>query len=246
MLSPHMHRGAVSRGVLVITGALMLGVALQIASLRAVQSLPAPLTGVVYDATGGVLPGVELTIEGAGGVVWQTQTGADGRFAFPSVQPGRYGFELRLIGFRPMRQDVELKRAQDWDRAITLQVGELTERVSVQASRVDAAPSTPQMPAPRRVRVGGNIKVPTKTLHVNPVFPQSMREVGREGQVAVDAIIDTDGHVQAARVLPAHVHPDFAAAALEAVRQWRFTPTLLNGSPVEVRMTVTVDFSLAD
>jgi outer membrane biosynthesis protein TonB len=48
------------------------------------------------------------------------------------------------------------------------------------------------------------------------------------------------------RVLSAQVHPDFAVAASEAVRQWRFSPTLLNGSPVEVVMRVSVTFSLSD
>jgi TonB family protein len=48
------------------------------------------------------------------------------------------------------------------------------------------------------------------------------------------------------RVLSAQVHPDFAIAAVDAVRQWQFTPTLLNGQPVEVVMTVTVQFSLSD
>jgi TonB family protein len=245
MLSPHLDRRAVSPRVLVLTSAVMLGLALPIAVVRSGQEGPRPVTGIVYDVSGGVLPGVQLTLEGAEGVTWQTETGADGRFAFPPVLPGRYGFDIRLIGFRPLRQDVELKTVRDWDRAITLQVGELTERVAVQASRIGAGPATAQA-APQRVRVGGNIKVPTKTHHVNPVYPQSMREAGREGQVAIDAIIDTEGNVQAARVLGAHVHPDFAAAALDAVRQWQFTPTLLNGSPVEVRMRVTIDFRLDD
>ena len=53
-----------------------------------------------------------------------------------------------------------------------------------------------------------------------------------------------DGTVSAVRVLSAQVHPDFAIAAVDAVRQWRFTPTLLNGEPVEVVMTVSVRFDL--
>lgn len=59
-------------------------------------------------------------------------------------------------------------------------------------------------------------------------------------------MIGRDGHVASARVLSAQVHPDFAAAALDAVRQWRFTPTLLNGKAVDVVMTVSVTFKLAN
>ena len=60
----------------------------------------------------------------------------------------------------------------------------------------------------------------------------------------LEAIIATDGHVASVRVATADVHPDFAMAAIDAVRQWRYSPTLLNGRPVEVMMTVTIDFSL--
>ncbi len=48
------------------------------------------------------------------------------------------------------------------------------------------------------------------------------------------------------RVLTSQVHPDLAVAAIDAVRQWRFEPTLLNGKPVEVAMKVTIDFRLKD
>ena len=60
----------------------------------------------------------------------------------------------------------------------------------------------------------------------------------------LDALIGTDGSVVFVRVVSANVHPDFADAAAEAVRQWKFSPTLLNGKPVEVLMTVTVNFAL--
>ena len=73
-----------------------------------------------------------------------------------------------------------------------------------------------------------------------------MREAGREGVVPIEAIIGVDGAVTSVRVLSAQVHPDFAIAAVDAVRQWRFTPTLLNGVPVEVVMRVSITFSLAD
>ena len=62
----------------------------------------------------------------------------------------------------------------------------------------------------------------------------------------IEAVIGTDGLVSSVRVVSAQVHPDFAIAAVDAVRQWRFTPTLLDGSPVEIVMTVTVQFGLSD
>ena len=71
-----------------------------------------------------------------------------------------------------------------------------------------------------------------------------MQEAGREGKVSIDAVIGVDGSVTAARVTSAEVHPELATAALDAVRQWKFSPTLLNGKPIEVVMAVSVSFSL--
>ena len=73
-----------------------------------------------------------------------------------------------------------------------------------------------------------------------------MREAGLEGLVPIEALIAVDGTVSTTRVLSAQVHPELAMAAVSAVRQWRFSPTLLNGAPVEVWMTVMVDFRLSD
>ena len=139
-----------------------------------------------------------------------------------------------------------MKSTRDWDRAITLQVGEVHESITVQERRVTGpvGPSQPQLAKP--IRVGGNIRVPLKTLDVRPIYPKSMRDAGREGVVPIEAIIGPDGVVTSVRVLTAQVHPDFAIAAVDAVRQWKFTPTLLNGKPVEVVMNVSVEFRLSD
>jgi periplasmic protein TonB len=94
--------------------------------------------------------------------------------------------------------------------------------------------------------VGGNVRAPRKQVNVNPVYPASMREAGREGVVPIEALIGTDGTVQSLRVRSAQVHPDFAKSAIDAVRQWTFDPTLLNGTPVEVVMNVAVEFSLSN
>jgi protein TonB len=92
--------------------------------------------------------------------------------------------------------------------------------------------------------VGGNIRAPRKVKDVRPIYPAAMREAGLTGLVPVEAVIGRDGTVSSVRVLSAQVHPDFAIAAADAVRQWLFTPTLLNGEPVDVVMTVSVQFDL--
>jgi protein TonB len=71
-----------------------------------------------------------------------------------------------------------------------------------------------------------------------------MREAGEEGTVLLDTVIARDGSVQSIRVVPSPVHQALVDAAIAAVGQWRFTPTLLNGTPVEVVMRVSLDFAL--
>ncbi len=244
MLDSTLDRSRVSRPIVAITVVVLFALALPIAALRAAQGA-GNLTGVVYDATGGVLPGVAVTLDGSGDSKWAATTNAGGRFDLPSIPAGAYVLSVSLPGFRTLRQQFELRNARDWDRAITLQVGDVSESIVVQETRLtQAGAPQPQMPPP--VRVGGNIRVPRKTVDVKPVYPVAMREAGREGVVPIEAIIGKDGSVTSVRVTSAQVHPDFAIAAIDAVRQWRFTPTLLNGAPVEIVMTVNVAFNLAD
>src|SRR5262245_10995937 len=92
------------------------------------------------------------------------------------------------------------------------------------------------------VRVGGNVKVPTKLRDVRPVYPPAAQNAGIQGVVIIEATIDINGRVSDARVLRSI--PQLDEPALEAVRQWEFTTTQLNGVPVPVIMTVTVNFSL--
>ena len=92
------------------------------------------------------------------------------------------------------------------------------------------------------VRVGGNIQVPTKTRDSKPEYPPIAQSTRVQGVVILEAIIGADGNIANARVLRSI--PLLDAAALSAVSQWQFTPTLLNGQPVSVIMTVTVNFTL--
>jgi protein TonB len=81
-----------------------------------------------------------------------------------------------------------------------------------------------------------------KVKDIAPAYPPLARAAHVEGIVIIEATIGPDGRVQDARVL--RPNPLLDGAALDAVRRWEFTPTLLNGVPVAVVMTVTVDFRL--
>lgn len=103
--------------------------------------------------------------------------------------------------------------------------------------------STP--PPPRRqepVRVGGEIEAPARISYKAPVYPQVAIAARLEGTVILEATIDAQGVVQNVTVLRSM--PMLDRAAVEAVQQWRYTPTRLNGQAMPVIMTVTVTFSL--
>jgi protein TonB len=110
---------------------------------------------------------------------------------------------------------------------------------------VGGLPEAPPPPPPptQPVRVGGQIKQPTKTKHVNPTYPPIAQSARVQGVVIIEAVIGPNGKVQDARVLRSI--PLLDQAALDAVKQWEFTPTLLNNTPVPVIMTVTVQFTLS-
>jgi protein TonB len=104
----------------------------------------------------------------------------------------------------------------------------------------------PSPPAPvvdrAPVPVGGNIQPPTKVKDAAPIYPAIARSARVEGLVIIQATISPTGKVQDVKILRSI--PLLDAAAIDAVRQWEYTPTRLNGTPVAVVMTVTVNFRL--
>jgi protein TonB len=105
--------------------------------------------------------------------------------------------------------------------------------------RVDPPPA----PEPPKIyRVGGVIREPKRIVDVPPVYPAIALAARKEGVVILEAMLDETGHVAQLKVLRSE--PLLDAAALEAVKRWRYTPTLLNNVPVPVLLTVTVRFSL--
>lgn len=92
------------------------------------------------------------------------------------------------------------------------------------------------------VRAGTGITPPRKIKHVKPVYPTGALPARAQGAVLIEAIIGVDGKVQEARVL--HSVPSFDQAALDAVRQWEYEPSQLNGVPVAVVITIVVNFAL--
>jgi TonB family protein len=114
-------------------------------------------------------------------------------------------------------------------------------RIEARAALMDR-PTTVSVAATRRVKVGGSVTAPRKVTDVRPEYPDDARDAKIEGVVILGIVIGADGSVIETTVLRSV--PALDQAAVDAVTQWEFEPTLLNGEPVEVEMAITVNFTL--
>jgi len=104
------------------------------------------------------------------------------------------------------------------------------------------APPPPKPPTPTRITIGGNVQQAKAIERTQPQYPAIAKAAHVQGTVVLHAIIAKDGTVQQLQLMSGP--PLLVNAAMEAVRQWRYQPTLLNGEPVEVDTTIQVVFTL--
>jgi protein TonB len=104
--------------------------------------------------------------------------------------------------------------------------------------KVEEKPATPQ-----RIRIGGSVQQAKLVRQPHPVYPPLAKQARIQGTVKLSAIISKDGTIQHLEVISGH--PLLVPAALEAVKQWVYQPTLLNGEPVEVITQIDVNFTLS-
>jgi periplasmic protein TonB len=104
------------------------------------------------------------------------------------------------------------------------------------------APPPPPPPRITRTKVGGQVQEAKIIARPNPIYPPLARQARIQGKVQLHAIIDKEGHVSELQVVSGH--PLLVKAALDAVQNWRYQPTILNGEPVEVDTTIDVNFVL--
>jgi protein TonB len=105
-----------------------------------------------------------------------------------------------------------------------------------------AAPPPPKPVTPARIKQGGNVTAASIITQTRPTYPPLARQARIQGTVTLHAIIDKEGRVAQLEVVSGH--PLLVQAALDAVKQWRYKPTQLNGDPVEVDTTIQVTFTM--
>jgi TonB family protein len=135
---------------------------------------------------------------------------------------------------------VAAKTAGDKAAADAVAAKEKADAVAAK-QKADAAAARAKAKLVAPLRIGGQIKAPLKIKDVTPVYPAIARSAGVGGAVMIEATIGPEGKVIDAKVVRSI--PLLDQAALDAVRQWEYTPTLLNGVPVPVLVTVTINFT---
>ncbi len=195
--------------------------------------------GMVYDPSGGVVPGALIRIANLETGAAQTATTSEyGSFEAAGVPAGKYRLDCEARGFRTARRYITVKPGETVKTTIVLELGAVHESVKVSAK------GTPAAFPPERVRAGGKVEPPKIIKMQRPSYPEAAKVRGAAGTVMLRAVILTNGSVGALTTTWSP-DPDLTAAAVEAVKNWRYEPARLNGQPVEVETRIDIEFALA-
>ena len=261
MLNARLDRRPPTRAVQTATAAVLLVATLWIAG--AAQARYSTLSGTVIDQTNGFLPNSTLVLTNvASRTRYEVRTDHSGHFEFVGLPSGEYTLEVTQLGFSGLTEPVAIT-GRDLSRTIQLQVGSLEETITLVsgpaapskadpgwAGKLQALRDKAQARQQRATEhcatatsggLGGNILVPWKIKDVKPIYPEIASSTLVGGIVTMEALIGTDGTIRDVSVISSP-HPDLDRAAAEAVRQWEFTPTILNCTAIDVRMKVTANF----
>ena len=169
-----------------------------------------------------------------------------GRLHFHQHADRLLPFEVRVPGFATFHtENLALLSGQELKADAHLTIGNLNERVTVEAQGTPKPQAAAPGSAAGPIRVGGNVQASRLIQQVRPVYPGFLQAQGIEGTVLLSAVISKQGVPTSLKVLKNPGNEEFVTAALSAVEQWRYQPTLLNGEPIEVLTTIQVDFKLS-
>lgn len=197
----------------------------------------ATFSGTISDPSGTPIPDVHVLVYNPDtGAKQETTTAADGKFSLSGNVAGQYILRIEKPGLVSIFREFDLKADSTVARDFTM----TNEGAPAVADKIISTNEEPS----KRVRIGGMVMSENLLTKVQPVYPTAAKSAGTQGTVEIAISISKDGVPVELRVLSSP-SDDLSQSALEAVRQWRYRPTLLNGAPVAVESNVIVNYTLA-
>ncbi len=236
MLNPSLDRRAIGIRTAITILALAFALTLPVAAMRGpIQTQTGRLFGRVYDPIGAPIKNATITVYNTAnnGKDMTTSNGL-GVFEFPRLAAGRYELQTVAVGFEPFQiGDVTIDASQE----VNLNI--------LTVASASAVPSTPPARAAATKPASGSLTAPPRLIStMPPVYPAGLKEQRVEGVVVLDGLIAVDGTPKSLTVVTSAIDPEFARAAVEAVKQWKYAPGTVEGRAAEMRTKMTVNFKL--
>jgi len=259
MLNARLNRRPLTSSARVATAVALMALTVSLAAAAAQRF--STFSGTLTDQTNAVLPNVAVGLTNKlTAAKYEVRSDRNGHFEFVGLPDGDYAMTANEPGFAPLKDAVTIV-GRDLDRTIQLQLASLQETIRITSGPSRSASANVDARAEYRERaqnkrreiieqcaaqggagpIGGNIKQPMKVVDVKPKYPERLSAAKVGGEVVLEAVIGTDGTVTEVSVVTG-ADPELDAAAMEAVRQWEFSTTFLNCTPVDVHMKVNVSF----
>lgn len=204
--------------------------------LASVGLSAATISGSIFDPGGAAIPDAKVLLTNPDtGARQEAVSGPDGKFTLEYAPAGDYIFTVEKPGYNSIFRAFDLKEDSAIDRGFTMAAGETSRETNAIPTVADAGA--------KRVRIGGRVAQSNLIRKVQPLYPVPAKAAGVQGAVEIEADISQEGVPVELRVVSSP-SDDLSQASLEAVRQWRYRPTLLNGNPVEIVTDIVVNFTL--
>ena len=251
MLNVRLNRDPLTRSVSIAAAASLVAVTVVVAGFGVSAQSFSTVSGSLVDPLGRVLPNVTVTLSNQQARSrYEIRSDSGGLYEFVGVPPGTYTLAAESPGFATVKRDGIVLAGQPFQQDVVMQVGSLQETITVTDGPY-SSPTVRELPDLVAKRgqpvqctsspIGGNIRPPTKIRDVRPAYPTGTAP----GQVRLEAHIGVDGFVASSAAVVGDADPALANAAIAAVNQWGFTPTLLDCQPIEVKLNVLVNFVAA-
>jgi TonB family protein len=214
------------------------------------------IAGIIFDPTGAVVARANVHATNTDtGLKMAQVTDNSGAYLFSSLPPGRYNVAVMAPGFQGLVQDnVRVDSAQKVGLNLKLRVGAVNENLTV-AGKLTAASTAPLPPPPPPVasaagkpigpvRVSSGVMAGLAISQPQPIYPADAKAARVQGVVVLHAIIAKDGTIANLQVISGP--PPLLVSSIDAVRQWKYKPYLLNGEPTEVETTININYTFGE